>query len=123
MKNTSIPVTTRPENTRREQTVTNEEIPVREDLRRRATQPFRGSPEYLRAVKQAAEAVARNGPPPPPRSAIRLSSFEWDARLVATVMASLIALGTILWAGCRVVSSLPATLGERDRAIKLEAAN
>lgn len=87
--------------------------PFMEELHRRANQPWRGSPEYLRAIAKCEEAHEWRR-----RSdTITLSRMEWNPRLVALLVFLLIALGAIFWAGCRGADAFKAVVGHHADAI------
>lgn len=81
---------------------------VRRDLEQRGTYKMRLSPELERALAEASRAVTQESRRS--QCELRLSSFEWNPRLVALAIAFLIIVGTILWVGCRLVEGMPAVL-------------
>lgn len=86
-----------------------------EELQRRANYPFKGSPEYLRALAEASKAARRARTR---RSEFALSSFEWNPHFVALIIAVLFLIGMVLWAGCQELEKGAPVAGNYAHAIK-----
>lgn len=72
-----------------------------EDMRRRETYRFRGSPEYRRAVAACVAAYEARMKP----SKLGVASYEVNPRLAVGILLVLIVLGAVLYPGCRAVSA------------------
>lgn len=84
-----------------------------DELRHRAIHPLRESDEYRQIVAECVAAhKARTNP-----SQCALSSFEWNPRLVATIVFILIILSTIVWTGCRVTNAAASAIGNHAAVI------
>jgi len=81
---------------------------VQRDLEQRGTYKMRLSPELEQALAEASRVVTQESSRR--QLELRVSSFEWNPRLVALAIAFLIIVGTILWVGCRFVEGMPALL-------------
>ena len=82
------------------------------DLRPRAIQRLWCSPEYLQALRdcEAVHAAKQKS------TDVKLVG-EIPPRLIALFVFLAIAVSTIIWAGCRVVNSLPAAVALHREAI------
>lgn len=88
-----------------------------EDLRKRASQPLRESPEHRQAL---AECVAANEARKKP-SHYTCSTWEWNWRLLLACLALIVLCG-LLWTGCRVVEAAGVVMDKHTSDIRVELA-